>query len=282
MNKSAALLSPRQSLAGCLFAAIVRDTRERDLNDTQRLNHFPASPLVVLSSVIEGETRMVPKDGGIDAVKNQPALSRRTVSGPQTGPITSWSPSHVFAVSVGFYPDAWHKLTGQSVDSLVDSTTKTIPEQLVLPLNMLTGAPDIEANWQSFQDVLEPKWIKANGQNEFAGVGRIADWSKALAAKAAISGTGRSIRAIERRLRTWSGQNQQTLNHFAKIEDLHRRFTTEPVDSIAGVATESGFSDQSHMGRAMKRSTGYSPAQLNKLIETDEAFWSYRLLGERF
>jgi len=38
----------------------------------------------------------------------------------------------------------------------------------------------------------------------------------------------------------------------------------------------------SHMGRVVRQTTGYSPAQLNRLIETDEAFWCYRLLGEHF
>lgn len=282
MNKSAVLLSPRQNLASCVFAAIVRDTRALTLSDAERLNHFPASPLVVLSSVIEGETRMVPKTGGLKTVMSEIAIPSQSVAGPQTGPITSWSPAKVFVISIGFYPDAWQALTGRSVDAIINKTSADVPQELMTPLSQVTGEPDIETNWQNFQNALEPVWRNANRQNDFASSSKIADWSKSLMAKAATSGTGRSIRAVERRLRNWSGQNQQTLNHYAKIEDLHRRFTTTPLDSIAGLASDSGFADQSHMGRAMKRSTGFSPAQLNKLIETEEAFWSYRLLGERF
>jgi hypothetical protein len=36
------------------------------------------------------------------------------------------------------------------------------------------------------------------------------------------------------------------------------------------------------MGRAVKRATGFSPGQINRLIATEEPFWCYRLLGERF
>jgi AraC-like DNA-binding protein len=52
--------------------------------------------------------------------------------------------------------------------------------------------------------------------------------------------------------------------------------------SAAGLTTEAAFSDQSHMGRAVRRATGFSPAHLNRVIATEEAFWCYRLLGERF
>lgn len=45
---------------------------------------------------------------------------------------------------------------------------------------------------------------------------------------------------------------------------------------------EAGFSDQSHVGRAVRRTTGFSPAKLNRLIQREEAFWCDRLLGEHF
>ena len=45
---------------------------------------------------------------------------------------------------------------------------------------------------------------------------------------------------------------------------------------------EGGFADQSHMGRAVRRATGFSPARLNRMIESEESFWCYRLLGQRF
>ena len=54
--------------------------------------------------------------------------------------------------------------------------------------------------------------------------------------------------------------------------------STPPVD----LAVEAGFADQSHMGRDLKRATGFSPVQLNQRILQNEAFWCYRLLGERF
>ena len=52
--------------------------------------------------------------------------------------------------------------------------------------------------------------------------------------------------------------------------------------SMAGIASDVGFSDQSDMGRDVKRIIGISPSTINKLIDTDESFWFYRLIGERY
>lgn len=54
-----------------------------------------------------------------------------------------------------------------------------------------------------------------------------------------------------------------------------------PVD-LAGLATEAGFADQSHLGREVRRVTGLSPRQLDALMRTDEAFWFYRLMKGHF
>jgi len=56
----------------------------------------------------------------------------------------------------------------------------------------------------------------------------------------------------------------------------------EPTATPAELAAEAGFADQSHLGRALKRATGFSPVSLNRKIATEEPFWCYRLLGERF
>jgi AraC-like DNA-binding protein len=90
------------------------------------------------------------------------------------------------------------------------------------------------------------------------------------------------MRAAERRLRRWTGQNQQALSFYARFEELHRLSLQNGDAPLAGLAQDAGFSDQSHMGRTVRRATGYSPARLNELIATEESFWCYRLLGERY
>lgn len=52
-----------------------------------------------------------------------------------------------------------------------------------------------------------------------------------------------------------------------------------PDQSIAEAALAAGYADQSHMGRDIRRLTGFSPARIGILIATEEAFWCYRLLA---
>lgn len=45
----------------------------------------------------------------------------------------------------------------------------------------------------------------------------------------------------------------------------------------AEAAQQSGFADQAHMCREIRRVSCLSPAELRRRVETDEAFWLYRL-----
>lgn len=43
------------------------------------------------------------------------------------------------------------------------------------------------------------------------------------------------------------------------------------------LADASGYADQSHLCREVRRVTGFSPEELYRRIQEDEGFWSYRL-----
>lgn len=285
MPGTAKLLLPRTELAGCIFAAIVRDTREVALCDEEKFNFFPASPLVTVTRVLHGESRVAPSGGDAEEARFGQQLAPITLSGPQTKPVISWNPGPVFAVTVGFYPDAWMTLTGASPEAIAEQTTTQVPEKIAELMNRCLSEKDIERSWADFEDAIEPIWRKAKedtGQPILTGSNRIADWSKSLVAQMFVSAPGRSLRAIQRRLKHWTGQNNQTLSFFARIENLHELVTKNGASQPAGLANEAGFSDQSHMGRSVVRATGFSLVRLNELIKSNEAFWCYRLLGERF
>jgi hypothetical protein len=282
---SSSLILPRSTLAGCIFAAIVRDTRGVALIDADRFNHFPASPLIALNVVLEGETRLAPDGSDLQTVRKAAALAPVTISGAHSSPVTSWNPGTVFAISIGFFPEAWSALTGVSPLLVANRTTSDVPGVLATALDQCAPTRDIRTFWDSFQNALEPKWRAARSdvtRPTLLRSDRLADWARSLTAAAVVSGPGRSLRAAELRLRRWSGQSRQSLSFYASIEKLHAIAITESTDGLAGIAQEAGFADQSHMGRAVRRATGFSPAQLNRLIETEEAFWCYRLFGERF
>lgn len=285
MTDTSLLLLPRRELASCIFAAIVRDTRSVVLGEADRFNHFPASPLVAASYFITGESRLVPDGGDVEHAWMERAMPRISVSGPQTKPLMSWNPGPVLAVTVGFYPDAWSLLTGVPAASIADQTSPVVTAPVDRALIVFGERANVQDDWEAFQNLLAPFWSSARRESTFSGWvgGRfLSDWSAALIARSVMSGPGHSLRAAERRLKRWTGHNRQMLSLCAKIENLHRLTHQSQTTSLAGLAMEAGFSDQSHMGRAVRRTTGFSPARLNRLIATEEAFWCYRLLGERF
>ena len=176
------------------------------------------------------------------------------------------------AITIAIYPDAWMALGGEPDGANVPHAIQNALANATLP-----------AFWTAFCETLAPEWnaLRQDGLG-WRGSHRISDWARQVTTKAALSGTGRSLRSIERRLNRLTGQSKQAIDFFAKIEDLHARLAADPDASLADMAAAADFSDQSHMGRTVKRVTGFSPKQLNQMIATEEAFWCYRLLGARF
>lgn len=278
MQPKSCLLLPPPDLANCIAAAIFRDTKGTDLTDADRLNYFPASPLHSLTFVLAGQLHISAGLHDIASLRACKPVAGTVVIPPPDEPIVSWSPGPVVALTIGFFPEAWRILGGgQDEDAL--------PRLLNVPASRLSHPDEVEKQWATFCSELSSLWSERRASTAFAnwpGSDKVADWSRHLLARLAIAGPGRSARAMERRLRRWTGQSRQSLGFYARIEELHRMRTTEPDAPLAALANDAKFSDQSHMGRAVKRATGFSPARLNRMIETDEPFWCYRLMGERF
>ncbi|CAO3379236.1 helix-turn-helix domain-containing protein [Azospirillum argentinense] len=284
---SARLLPPRPALAACVFVGVERDTRGVALSDEQRFNHYPATPMSMISWIFDGALHMVEerRTGGRPVLG--PPLPRLVLSGPQRRPVASWSPGSVHVLSVAFYPEALGRLSGIGTDSLVDR---------ILPLEELVSGPLLDAcqalltseagaaAFHRLEDRLEPLW---SGPRP-CKTGRtplMRDWLCSLALKATLSRTGRGVRQAQRRIKGWTGLSLRDLQLFARVEEVAVRVAQDREGgelNLAGLAGELGFADQSHMGREVRRLTGLSPGRLNGLIATHEAFWFYRLLDESF
>ena len=272
---SAALFLPPRHLSGCFYAAIHRDTRGMGLAGKDRYNHFPASPLMSVTVLRHGELFLVPRayEGPNNGTHRR--LTEVSAMPPTHAPTTSWSPNEVEAITIGFFPDAWLHLGGDT------ALGGLIPDKLMPPLTELRTAQDIGARWSSFCDHLGTVWAQAR-PDRTPGIRDLSDWARAVIARAAISRRGASIRSFTRQLKRLSGHSKQTLAFYAAFENLHRIRIESGNASLAEIAADAGYADQSHMGRAVRRATGFSPAELNRAIDTQEAFWCYRLLGERF
>ncbi len=272
MPTESRLLLPPRNLASCVAGCIVRDTRGAKLSDAERLNYFPASPLFTVTLTLHGDLHVSDRISDLETLKQLPPASKCSVEGPNETPFCSWSAGPVLAMTVGFFPDAWLRLGGTlegGLPSVVEPALKRLETQTG-NLDWLGFCADMSAIWHQVDEV---DWL---------GSLLLTEWIRHLGLRLAHTGSGRSLRSAQRRIQRWTGQNQKALNMFAKIENVHRLSVEAPDASPAQIAADAGFSDQSHMGRILKRFTGFSPTNLNQRILKDEAFWCYRLLGERF
>ena len=270
MGAMAKLYLPPRKLSGCLFGGVYRDTRSARLCDADRLNHFPASPLVSVTYVISGELRLLGTGEGWQAARESQPVPRLWAAGPCHAPTTSWSPGPVCAITIGVFPDAWSRLGG-------DAGHGRIPVVLSKAMARFAAHTDPDDGWSELCATLEPHWSEARAFN-FG----VSDWVADILKRAALSGSGRSLRAVERRIKRATGQTRRNLEFFTTFENLHRKARENTTAGLANIAVDAGFADQSHMGRVVRRATGFSPARLNRAIESEEPFWCYRLLGERF
>jgi AraC-like DNA-binding protein len=271
------------SLSGCVLGVVIRDTRHLTLADSQRYNYFPATPMCTLTWFFEGCGKMVepPSEGTPGTM-----LPNLIFSGPFQTPPVSWNPGPVHAMMLVLYPEAVSALAGRDMGSYLD---KTVPAEEVLDARWLAlceevfRAPGDADRFALIQERLDGWWQSVRPTSTPAG-NLMEDWVRTITLRAATSGLGRGIRQVERRIRAWTGQTNRELQHLIRIERLYFNALAAREEGKldwAGMADEAGFSDQSHMGRQLRRHTGFAPAQIMRLIEEEEAFWPYRVLAER-
>ena len=224
-QSSATLYLPPHSLASCVITGVERDTRERALREEQRFNFFPASPFCTISWFFEGASYLVDPCNPIPS--SERPVPRLSFAGPHTKPMASWNPGVVHALTVGIYPEAWKQLVECDLETLVD---KTLPLEYVasgalldLCKEVLAG-PTNETHFQQFMEELGPIWSSSRAPH-LSAYHRLSDWTHELATKAASSGTGKSVRQAQRRIKSWTGQNQRDLEIFARNEALFEKNT---------------------------------------------------------
>ena len=281
---SARLYLPHPALGACVYIAVERDTRGRSLTDEQRFNHYPATPLPMVSWIFEGELHMVVEP--LSASRSPvlaPALQSVVFSGPHRKPSASWSPGPVHALSVAFHPDALSRLLGIALEPYLDRIVplQELASGAVLDKFLQVGQADARAPFQRLEAALQPLWRGSQGGQTLP---TLRGWVQSLAVRAAFSRPGAGLRQAQRRFKDWTGQSHRDLQLYVRTEQAMVRATaqatTHTAPDLASVAAEAGFADQSHLGREVRRVTGLPPGRLGELMRSHEAFWFYRLLSE--
>lgn len=252
----ASMLMPRTELSSLFFAAVIRDTRGVILKPDERFNHFPASPLCAVTWIHEGFLHLADEAGNIDAKP----LPHTFVTGPCSSPLVSWSAGPLYAMTVGVYPDALRRLTGVEAGIIRNRTValnEVFDGDLLDLFESVSKVEELEPAFDTLQDNLSTRWRSTRPTGAFAAW-RLADWARSLAARAALSETGGSARQIQRKIKSWTAHSLRELRVYGRIGKLCRSRDMAQASSLAQIAAEAGYSDQSHMGRDVRRITGVS------------------------
>lgn len=274
----ATLHRPERSLGDCVYLAVERDTRGVSLSDADRFNYYPATPFPSISWILDGQLHMV-EGSGEDGSTLGNSLPDVFLSGPTRSPSVSWSPGPVHALTVVFFPEALARLLDISIEHSVGAI---LPLEDVMSGDGLDQLRAVEFGGETnpfaqVQHVLNTLW----GSEPAQQASDVRSWLALLARRTASTAGTMGRRSLQRLVRDWTGQSLRDLHLYARVENAiahGAQMSNEERLNLAALATESGFSDQSHLGREVRRVTGLPPAKLNELVEQSEPFWMYRLL----
>ena len=259
---------------------MLRDTRGRELSPEQRENYFPAAPMVKLFWWFAGESEWMNRPG-FSVPPPVYCLRPLMLSGPFTLPTHTRNTGPVHTLMLLFPPDAFQALTGINVATLVNrvqpAETLLAPDWFSWAMSLHADIDD-DARLARIEAFLRPRWEVLAAQRPTSR--RYAEWVQALAVRAATSASGRSLRQIERRVKTWAGVSMRELRAVSRAEQAFMAVTQRDAGSTvnwAEIAADNDYADQSHLCRETRRLSGFSPEELRRRSETDEAFWPYRL-----
>lgn len=274
---------PPASLQGALVALVGRDTRGLTLDDVQRLSHFPSSPMVTLSwyrDIDAGQVRI--EDG---AAVWRPFGTDCVVTGTQAHPTISWAPTTGHGCMALFHADAAQALFGLDLAQVQD---RFVPAVEAMGPAWTPLWDDLRASRDAgllhvLERHLARRWQGLRGrdtdQPSLRQLGR--HWVERLAWQAHEWRREHSPRHVERRVKSFSGRSLREWQSIVRTEglffaarDCHE--AGRPFD-WATLALDEGFADQAHMTRAVRRITGFTPADFARRFAEDESFWMYRL-----
>lgn len=274
----ASVALPPLSCAGSIRAYIMKDTTA-DAGTAGRTNRYPASVYCGIAWYLEGTSEQLGDD--MRGLRQLPAT---LLLGPQSRPLVTRNPGPVRTFGVVFHPQAFHRMTGLDMSSLVDGL---VPAEQVLPAAWQELCATVRSATDDVQrmELLET-FVKQHDlllpASPSPGAAAVR-WMRDLRAHALRAGLGESVRSLERLAHVWAGQSLRRLGWLSRAEDalLHARQEGDRSGHPPrwqDVALSTGYADQSHLCREARRVTGASPSELARRVEAhDDSYWFYRI-----
>lgn len=80
-----------------------------------------------------------------------------------------------------------------------------------------------------------------------------------------------TVRTLERKFRLSSGHTVKTVSSLMRFEQVRNRLWLTPASSLASLAHELGYTDQSHLSREFKRYSGTTPSAFARKAKQERA-----------
>lgn len=273
------LLSPSAGLSPCVRAYVSRDTRGAPPSPSLQSSHFPATATCALIWVLEGRLDSIgaigeAPDGGLP-----PGVLFR---GPQSRPFVARAAGPLRLFMCFLMPDALHALAGLRPAEWTNRTAAmrdAFGGEWQAMARRVEHADDDAGRVECIEDFLRPRWRTLRGAGHLSAE-RYEDWAPCLRSRARASGPGRSERQMERRIKGAAGLSWRDIRAINQAEAVFIKTGEAAVSGPlvwADVASDAGYSDQSHLCRSIRKASGFTPTELHSRTRFDEAFWIYRL-----
>lgn len=255
---------------------VMRDTRGCALSAIDSINHFPATPFICITWMLEGELHLL-KQG---EKKCDQRLPKICVIGCQSRHGVSMNVGDRSSFMVVFFSDAFHALFGLDLSTLQDSfidATQSLNDEGAQLIDAVAKGDLHEQRVQLIEQFLA-QHAAALALSPWPRLRRL---SRNLSLRIASALLGVGERQAQRRARREACMSLLSLSRLWRAKRSYSavKLKLEQGEALhwAQHANDQAYADQSHLVKECKELTGKSPQQLVETVKKNENHWMYRL-----
>lgn len=227
----------------------------------------PANVYACLNVITNGDVKICGISGE--------SLPRIFLTGPFTAPVRTFAFAPLNSLSIIFQPwllQSWFDLdVGNMVNAIIDAAyvPRLTDSTMVDALKSATSQPNLLESALKILSVPQ-----SDSGHEASIMANVLLETQSIAETASRHGI--SIRQLERRFARNFGLSPKEWLRVKRFEASLVKLVDDR-ESLANVAADAGYADQSHMTRDYRRATGYTPSQTKEGMSKDKpGYWAFK------
>lgn len=227
----------------------------------------PANVYACLNVIVSGDVKICSTSGE--------SLPRIFLTGPFTAPVKTFASAPLNSLSIVFQPwllQSWFDLDlGNMVNAIIDAAyvPRLTDPAVVDALRSATSQPSLLESALATLSVPHP-----NPGHEANMMANLLLETQNISETASRHGI--SVRQLERRFARNFGLSPKEWLRVKRFEGSLVKLANDK-ESLANVAADAGYADQSHMTRDYRRATGFTPSQTKEGISKDKpGYWAFK------